>query len=146
MIMYKSSGNILNSDCTWITIPVNCMGTMGAGLAKEAAMRFPQQEAIYKTYCKEGELRPGIIKTAYPLIFLPTKDHWRLPSKYEYVQTGLEALRGVVTAPSVTWDSLALPALGCGLGGLKWSVVQTLIEHYLTDLDIYIEVYKPQGA
>lgn len=39
--------------------------------------------------------------------------------------------------------TLAIPALGCGLGGLKWKNVKPLIIK-LMKLNIYIEVYLPK--
>jgi len=144
MIMYRSSGNILDSTCRWITIPVNCVGTMGAGLAKGAAKKFPQQEKAYKQYCTSKELRIGVIKICSPLIFFPTKDNWRNPSELVFISNGLDALRRLYSASKGRLGSIAIPALGCGLGGLEWSLVKPLIEKYLGDLDIYVEVYVPQ--
>jgi O-acetyl-ADP-ribose deacetylase (regulator of RNase III) len=39
--------------------------------------------------------------------------------------------------------SLALPPLGCGLGGLQWEDVYTMMLDYLTPLEIEIDIYKP---
>jgi hypothetical protein len=39
---------------------------------------------------------------------------------------------------------LALPALGCGSGGLDWQVVRSMIEQHLAGIDIPVTVYEPQ--
>ena len=39
--------------------------------------------------------------------------------------------------------SLAIPALGCGNGGLNWSIVEPLIFKYVKLMDIQVEVYSP---
>jgi O-acetyl-ADP-ribose deacetylase (regulator of RNase III) len=43
-------------------------------------------------------------------------------------------------------ESVALPALGAGLGGLRWDDVQPRIEAALGDLSIRVVVYPPQSA
>lgn len=60
------------------------------------------------------------------IINFPTKAHWRQPSKLEYIAAGLADL--VRTKGRLGISSLALPAIGCGLGGLSWTDVKPLIE------------------
>jgi hypothetical protein len=38
---------------------------------------------------------------------------------------------------------VALPALGCGHGGLDWTKVSVLIREYLKDLEAEIIVFEP---
>lgn len=78
------------------------------------------------------------------IINFPTKDDWKDPSKYEYIESGLidlaEYLRGY---GSVT---VALPALGCGNGGLDWDIVSKMIQKYLGELEANILVYTPRDS
>jgi O-acetyl-ADP-ribose deacetylase (regulator of RNase III) len=67
--------------------------------------------------------------------------HWRLPSEYNYVEQGLAALSLIIPEKQIT--SIAIPALGCGNGGLDWLRVKEMICRYLEPLDITIEVYEP---
>ncbi|NET72024.1 MAG: DUF4433 domain-containing protein, partial [Sphaerospermopsis sp. SIO1G2] len=39
--------------------------------------------------------------------------------------------------------SLAIPALGCGLGKLEWSDVGPLMCKYLSNLEIHVSIYLP---
>ena len=75
------------------------------------------------------------------IINLPTKAHWRQPSEYVYVEAGLGALVDYLKANPV--GSLALPAVGCGNGGLDWNRVRPIIEHFLANLYVNITVYEP---
>ena len=60
----------------------------------------------------------------------------------EDIQTGLQALKQVIIEHNI--QSIAIPPLGCGLGGLSWSEVKPLIEKELQDLtQIQIIVYEP---
>jgi O-acetyl-ADP-ribose deacetylase (regulator of RNase III) len=128
MQLTYSTGSIFESGATAIVNPVNCVGVMGGGLAKAFAERYPLMLMDYEEYCDRQLLRPGMIHSYYsnleedPIILnLPTKDDWRNPSTIEYVRTGLTALATYLNRFDI--DSVAVPALGCGLGGLKWSDV-----------------------
>ncbi|WP_425359321.1 macro domain-containing protein, partial [Escherichia coli] len=62
------------------------------------------------------------------VISLATKDHWRDPSRLEWIKTGLETLTRVVHEKQIS--SIAIPPLGCGNGGLKWATVRPMIEDW----------------
>jgi O-acetyl-ADP-ribose deacetylase (regulator of RNase III) len=113
---------------------VNCVGVMGAGIARDFRVRFPEMFAAYAQRCRTGKLRPGIVHVfpvaiggrAAHVINVPTKDHWRDPSTLALVELGLAALVDVVNEHD--YGSIAMPALGCGLGGLSLEVVMPLMQ------------------
>jgi hypothetical protein len=75
------------------------------------------------------------------IINFPTKVHWRSPSRYEYIEKGLDALKDLLSEKKV--ESIAIPPLGCGNGGLDWAKVRPIIENKLKGLDMEILVYEP---
>jgi hypothetical protein len=76
------------------------------------------------------------------IINFPTKQHWRNPTKREWVESGLTALRREILERGI--GSVAIPPLGCGNGGLEWSAVRPLIEAALGDLpSVEVVVYEP---
>ena len=76
------------------------------------------------------------------IINFPTKQHWRHPSKLEWVQNGLVALKAVIREKQI--QSIAIPPLGCGNGGLDWGVVRPLIEATLNDLSgVEVLIFEP---
>jgi len=124
---------------------------MGKGIALQFKQAFPHNFNVYKQACMNGQLTIGKILTVKDsellmgerlIINFPTKQHWKMPSRYEYVESGLIALVAYLNENPV--GSLAMPALGCGNGGLEWYRVKPLIERYLSKLDISIWVYEPQ--
>lgn len=139
-----STGSIFDSPANVLVCPVNCVGVMGKGLAKEFAKRWPKLEDRYKEYCELHRLAVGypkfcgFIKEAF--ILFPTKQHWRDLSRIEWIGDGLYELANHVLRPS---ETVALPALGCGLGGLAWPDVKALIEKYFGDSPIDATVYLP---
>lgn len=58
MFKYKV-GNILDTECKYILNPVNCVGTMGKGLALQIAKAYPESVGPYKEDCKDGSLSIG---------------------------------------------------------------------------------------
>ena len=131
-------GSIFDDDADYLVCPVNSVGVMGAGLAKQFKMRYPGIEDVLKLYCQSGLLQPGQIAYASNTIFAATKDHWKQPSKIEWVEGICEQL--AYSPPC----SIAVPALGCGLGGLKWGHVFAIMKKYFEDQpEVDFRVYQP---
>lgn len=130
---------------------VNTVGIMGKGIALEFKKRFPDNTKEYEKRCKEKSIGIGksfVYKlsnygdTQY-IINFPTKMHWRNPSKIEYIERGLDDLVHIINQYEI--KSIAIPALGAGLGGLNWNEVKKVIENKLRSLEnIEIYVFEPQ--
>ena len=139
-------GDLFASPCQTLVNPVNCIGVMGAGLALEFRRRFPAVYRDYRRLCREGELRvgePHLHVGAGPWVLnFPTKHHWRDPARLEWVQAGLAHLCAHARAWGIR--SLAVPALGCGLGQLDWAQVRPLLERELAILQVPVELYPPR--
>lgn len=145
MSFHVVEGDVFASNVEAIVIPVNCVGVAGAGIALEARKRFPEWYRQYGSDCTSGRLTIGSITfCAYYNQFLfnfPAKDHWKLPSRYEYIEKTMPELRKKVEYIGV--KSLALPAVGCGLGGLNFNVIRALAEKTFQDSSVDVLFYKP---
>lgn len=141
MITYQR-GNILLSDSQAIVIPVNLLGIAGAGLAKQWAKADPDAAHAYKKLCKSNLVGMGQVSLFGRWILFPTKDDWHNPSQIDHILAGLIDLR--IRREIWGLTSIAIPALGCGLGGLEWTNVRTLIETVFQDVDTQINIYPPQ--
>lgn len=82
-----------------------------------------------------------VFKQGKWIMNFPTKKHWRQKSRLAYIETGLQDLVRVIETKGI--QSIAVPALGCGLGGLDWREVKKLLEQYLGCLDVEVYVYEP---
>ena len=143
MLTYKN-GDIFTSEMQVLVNPVNTVGVMGKGLAKQFKIRFPKMFENYKIACDNGSLTIGELHIFQAdkkwIMNFPTKYHWRAKSKIEYIEAGLKRFVGIYEDEQI--KSIAFPMLGCGLGGLDWeSHVKPLMGHYLADLNIEIEIY-----
>lgn len=149
MIRY-TQGNLLEADVDALVNTVNTVGVMGKGIALMFKEAFPDNFKRYEESCKASELTTGKMFVTERqdlfgpkwIINFPTKQHWRNPTKLEWVQEGLGDLHDVITENNI--HSIAIPPLGCGNGGLDWQLVKQLIETVLADLDaVDIVVFEP---
>lgn len=146
-------GNLLEAKAQALVNTVNTVGVMGKGIALQFKEAFPMNFKIYAAECKEKKLQPGKLLVVKEqtlegekiIINFPTKTEWYLKSKYEYVEDGLKELVKVIDEYQI--ESIAIPPLGCGNGGLKWEKVKSLIEKYLSHLSqVHIQVFEPNEA
>lgn len=136
-------GSIFDSQADVLVCPVNCVGVMGKGLALEFKRRYPELLKRYQIECEAGALHGGGAEWLWcagvPVIVAATKNHWREPSNMRYVQNCIRAIRGIIAGRRL--QSIAIPQLGCGCGGLDWADVWPLYEKHLGDLDADVEVW-----
>lgn len=127
--------------------PVNCRGIMGKGIALEFKKRYPNSYMVYRDACSRRELRPGIVlfvrgTNGEPdVLHFPTKNHWKEPSRLSWIKTGLEFIKKNYEKWGLR--SIAMPQIGCGLGGLNWQQVKPLIESILGSDELNVIVCTP---
>ena len=133
------TGNMFSESAEALVNTVNCVGVMGRGVALQFKKRFPENFKAYEKACARKEVVPGkmfVFETGalFPRIIInfPTKRHWRQGSRMEDIDTGLADLVRVLREYRVS--SVAVPPLGCGLGGLDWNVVRPKIEAALDSI------------
>lgn len=152
MIRY-AKGNLLDAHAEALVNTVNEVGVMGKGLALMFRDTFPENTSAYEAACKAGEVRVGRMFVTENhgltgprwIVNFPTKKHWRQPSKIEWVRDGLADLVRFIGDKNV--QSIALPPLGCGNGGLDWHAVRSEIESSLSGLaDVDVMVFEPTHA
>lgn len=143
-------GDILLANVEAIVNTVNCVGVMGKGIALQFKMKYPDNYQFYKRTCNEGRMLVGEVlvfecsSTINPkyIINFPTKRHWKANSNIEDISKGLASLISEVKNRQI--KSLAIPALGSGLGGLDWQRVKPLIIEAFSSLpDVDVWLYEP---
>lgn len=164
--LYLVRGDMFFSRLQTLTISVNCVGVMGKGLASTARNRFPDVYVRYQDLCRRKILRlgrPYLLKRESSVfddlahdpsaienpdeesqtwfLLFPTKDHWRNRSTLDSIDRGMAWLLAAYEREGI--QSLALPALGCGLGGLPWERVGPLMCRYLAQMQIDTTIYLP---
>ena len=151
-----ADGDIFESGADALAVPVNCVGVMGKGMAAAVKERYPGVWRSYSEDCRRGRVRPGGVTHHFAprvrvapgkfvgfryVVCVPTKRHWRDLSQLQDVRFGLEALALWCRRHHI--ESVAVPALGCGLGGLDWADVRPLAEEALARVP-RAELYAPR--
>ena len=147
------TGNLLEADAEALVNTVNTVGVMGKGIALQFRQAFPANYDAYRKACDQGELEPGrmfVFETGQLtnpryIINFPTKRHWKGKSRMKDIDSGLKALIDVVKIHGI--QSIAVPPLGSGNGGLDWNEVKPRIEAAFSVLtDVRVLLYEPKGA
>jgi len=148
--MFKTLiGNLFESQAQTLVNTVNCVGVMGKGVALEFKKRFPSNFEDYVARCNHRQVRlgePYLYKdpSGCQIVNFPTKDHWRSPARLRDIERGLEYFVRHIAEWGL--QSVAMPPLGCGNGGLEWAEVGPLIYRKLHQVPIDIEVFAPFGT
>lgn len=145
---------------------VNTVGVMGKGVALLIKEKFKENYRQYRAACKRNDIEVGrmfVVRTEASqrklldstseknesenpqwIINFPTKKHWRNPSQLVWIEDGLKDLKRVIDENGI--QTVAMPQLGCGNGGLDWKDVKPLVDEVFgNDLGVTIIVYDPPG-
>jgi O-acetyl-ADP-ribose deacetylase (regulator of RNase III) len=157
-------GDMFFSRMQTLTVSVNTVGVMGKGVASRAKYQFPDVYVVYQDVCRSPKLRMGrpylykreisfendLADEPFTLanansetwfLLFATKRHWRQPADIHGIEEGVRWLADNYKSEGI--KSLALPALGCGLGWLEWRDVGPVICRPLSALDIQVQIYLP---
>jgi len=142
-MIIEKTGNIFTTKCQTIVNTVNCVGVMGAGIAFEFKLREETMFKKYKQLCDAKQLNIGTLwiykSDNNNILNFPTKYDWKLPSKQEYLEKGLQKFVDTYKQKGIT--SIAFPLLGADRGGLNPELSLSLMHKYLSQCNIEIEIW-----
>ncbi len=137
-------GNLFTSKAQTLVNTVNTVGVMGAGIALEFRLRFPEMFEKYLELCKRKQISIGKLwlfkaKDHWILNF-PTKIDWKDDSKIEYLEKGLQKFVDSYKEKGIT--SIAFPVLGSRHGNIPEEESILIMQRYLCKIDIPVEIYR----
>lgn len=142
--MIKRTGNLFDTGATCIGHGVNCHGVMGAGIAKEFRKRFPDNYRVYNNYCKSNILKPGQTlvwaEDGFTIMNMASQNRPGADASYTWLFLAAQDAAGYATA--LGEKVIAIPQIGCGIGGLKWYNVEVVLRAVEILSDIEFEVWK----
>ena len=146
-------GNLFTSRQQTLVNTVNCDGVMGAGIALEFKLRFPEMFDQYVEHCRAGRIDIGKLWIYKPpaaagdprwVLNFPTKRRWKHPSKVEYLEAGLEKFLDTYRSRGI--ESIAFPLLGATNGGLTENKSLSVMQPCLDQCEVPVEIYRYDPA
>lgn len=138
MIYYKK-GNLLECTETTIIHQVNCRGVMNSGVAKAIREAYPK---VYTDYLEleASSTLLGCVQYVEVdnkiIVNLFGQDNYRprtvRHTSYDALEEGFRKIKRDLKG------NLAIPKIGCGLGGGDWRIVSAIIETVFDDRDVIV--------
>lgn len=149
-MIIKVSGDILLSDAQAIAHGIAPHDHFNQGLALALRESFPAMAKDFRHYCHQQNPKAGTAwlwacadRVIVNLLTQdPAPDNHSNPGKAstKHVSHALKDLRRIIEKEDL--QSVALPRIATGVGGLDWADVEPLIEQHLGDLDIPVIIYE----
>lgn len=142
-------GNLLKAPQPLIAHQVNCQGVMGSGVAKAIKESFP---VVYLSYRKkvldfkvETGLDTGFLLGDVQFVDLGDQVYCNVFSQDNYMprtecHTNYGAMEKAFRTMKEEYPGkdLAIPKIGCGLGGGDWNKVTEILGTVFDDRDVYV--------
>lgn len=131
--MIKRKGDLFTSTAPYLAHGVNCKGVMGAGIAKGFKDKYPDNYERYKRACDMRSLRPGMVyrtemKSGISIVNMATQDNPGADARYAWVfESGTAVAKRVLKRQDSVKPLVAVPMIGCGIGGLVWENVEPIL-------------------
>lgn len=142
--LIEKTGNLFDSDAPAYAHGVNTRGLMGAGIAVEFKHRWPDMYKVYKNLCKDEMLLPGgyfpYVTKERTIINIASQDLPGPHAKLQWFEEGLSEALAYADWNNI--QKIAMPRIGCGIGGLDWADVRDIIEYFAEEGECDIEVWS----
>lgn len=133
MSVFFKTGNLFSSGADGLAHGCNCCGVMGAGIALEFRKRYPEMFNEYRKNCLNGSFGLGSCfvwkaPSGVTIYNLGTQPRPGACATLESIETSLLTMLRISGLTNLPGHTIAIPRIGCGLGGLNWTDVKPVIE------------------
>ena len=154
-IMIVMSGDVLETPIEIIAHQVNCLGTMGAGLAKQIKDKYPHVESWYKIYCHKrysqtilgtGQIVCQANHTFFNIFGQYGYGTYKRQTDYKAFKSGFKDAIAKYRFMDNDYKSqlkIAIPYhIGCGLAGGDWKIISKILEQLEKEENVIFYAYK----
>lgn len=130
-------GDLLESGEAVIAHGCNTQGMMGAGIALAVASKYPEVERTYRVLCRLGEFQVGTAQEVempdqgVTVFNLGTQEFPGRNATYWAVMLSFGNM--FERCRKVGIKRVAIPRIGCGIGGLEWDAVEWMINGIINE-------------
>jgi len=133
--MIERTGDVFTTDATYIGHGANTKGLMGAGIALAIREKFPVNYLEYSRICRENLATPGdfsaIPDSGRVIVNFYSQQFPGPDAQYEWVANSFMSFARMASHPlrlDNHGNKIAIPQIGCGIGGLQWEPVKKIVE------------------
>lgn len=148
-------GNILDTDRDIIVQQVNCLGVMGAGLAKTILGKYPKVKKEYVNFCRKERIPEYLLgKVHYVQVYdgkeianvfgqLSIRKNQYDKAVYTNTKALITGIDEVRKKAEIIGQSVAIPSyIGCNLAGGDWEEIRWYIEKVFEDSAVDVAFYN----
>jgi len=147
MLQYytENKSDLFSTQFPVIVHGTNCHGVMGAGVARVVAEKYPDVYGWYKAVCANGDFQLGGCQLLYSAVGkkwianLATQYDLGSDARLSAVEVSLHNL--AIKLNKINVGSVAMPMIGCGIGGLNWTDVSKLVKRFAKQNEIQTAVH-----
>ena len=137
-------GDILFSKCQTLVNPISCDGLIDRQLSKRFFVKYPDILVKYKYYCDKKLLVPGNLwlyqGKVKRILNFPIKEAASNDVQIEVIEAGFKKFLNTYKEKHIT--SIAFPSISNPTLFDDGVNVKTMMETFLSDCDIPVEIYK----
>lgn len=151
-MLINKNGDLLKSDCTVVMHQANCQKTMGAGIAKVIANKYPGAKEADKLSPLSPEERLGTfthyedddvtVVNLYGQLRYGRKGNF---TEYDKLESAIDQFFTYGLNNNLDLSKVGVPyKIGSGLAGGDWDVVKSLLSRQSEKHKVDIYIYKLQ--
>lgn len=143
----ERQGDLFESTAGAYAHGVNTAGVMGAGIAAGFRDRYPDMYELYRAQCTLGGLRPGSVLEWHDpggdrwIYNVASQDHPGPHARLDWLVDGFADAMDHADIHGV--NTIAIPRIGCGIGGLLWTDVRPALAGLFMGRKVNVEVWTP---
>lgn len=154
-------GDLLDSDCQIICHQVNCLGYMGAGIAKTIRIKYPNAYKVYREHYSKCNILgkvaiasntdkqfPNVNNPRFIANMFAQKDIYPRGiqhTDYDAFRACLQYLKDELYLFDEVYGKMKIgfpDHIGCGLAGGNWDIIRSMIEEVFANDEHEIQIWK----
>lgn len=145
-MIVEKQGDLFTSDAHVLGHGVNCFGVMGKGIAVEFKTRYPSMYKQYRDRCDLSLLNPGeaffYCDPETGRLISNMASQWK-PGPNAHYDWAMRSIKKTLDwMQELEVESLAIPRIGCGVGGLDWPQMYYRLLDEFGEHPLTIEVWS----
>lgn len=144
----EHQGNVFDSGVPALAHGCNIRGVMGAGIAVQFKQRWPEMYTQYRRRCRAGRFRLGEVmiwadpSSGTTIYNMATQQNPGADATTKAIEVSIQTVIKDVMMTQYGDAVVAMPRIGCGLGGLQWVDVECVLAKVIAPHPVQLQVWS----